>query len=83
MFPQICGSSEGFRNVTCVKNVVGVSNGILNVKDTFPSTNPVFMSAEFHENHKTVTILGCIWPPSVLGILSDLSQCCLSLPVEI
>ena len=38
---------------------------------TFAS-RPIFVSAEFHEDHKTVTKLRCIWLPSVLGILADL-----------
>ena len=35
------------------------------------------MSVEFHGDHKTVIMLRLIWPPSVLGILSDLKQWCL------
>ena len=35
------------------------------------------VSIKFLEDHKTVTKLRCIWPPSVLGILPDLKQWCL------
>ena len=33
---------------------------------------PIFVSVVFHGDHKTVTELKLIWPPSVLGIFTDL-----------
>ena len=42
-----------------------------------------FMSGEFHRDHKTVTELRLILPPTVLGMLTDLEQWCLSVYVII
>ena len=48
---------------------LGASNAMLPVK-YFTPTKPVFMSVEFHGDHKTVTKLRCIWSLSVFGIFT-------------
>ena len=47
-----CGRGEGFRTTTCLKTVVGISNGMFPVK-YFCSTKPLFESVEFDVDHKT------------------------------
>ena len=44
--------------------------------NTFALTRPLFTSVEFHGEHATVIKLRLIWPPSVLGILSNLMLRC-------
>ena len=75
-FLKNCGRGESLRTTTCLKAVVGVSKGMLPVK--YVPIKPLFVSVEFHRDHKTVTKVRCIWPPSVLGILPDLKQWCMS-----
>ena len=46
----------------------------------FAPRDPLFVSVELLEDHKTVSTLRWIWPPSVLGISPDLKQRCQSVP---
>ena len=44
----------------------------------FALTTPHFVSVIFHYDHKAVTKMRYICPPSVVGILPDVKLCCLS-----
>ena len=41
--------------ITCLRTVVGVSRGMIPVK--YAPAKPLFVSVEFHVDHKTVTPL--------------------------
>ena len=69
-----CGSSEGLWIITYDKNVV---RGMLPVKYV-RSNKASSLSVECYGDHKTVTKLRLIWSPSMLGILPDFKQWCLS-----
>ena len=42
---------------TCPKTVVGGKQGTCSLRNTLTPTKPLFVSVEFHGDHKTVTKL--------------------------
>ena len=53
------------------------------LQNTFTPTNPLSVSVDFQEDHKAVTKMRPVWPPSVLGTLPDVKQWCLLRSVNI
>ena len=61
----------------CLKAVVVGRQGMLSV-EYFSSTSTLFVPVKFCRGHTADVKVRKIWPPSVLVILSDLKEWCLS-----
>ena len=77
-FLTCCGRGERLRTTTCLQTVVGGKQGHALCKILSLQQILFLVSFEFHRDHKTVIKFKWIWPPSVLMILLDLKQWCLS-----
>ena len=80
-FLNIVVKVNGSGHPHVVKLWLGICEGMLPVK-CFRSSKAFIISVEFHGDHETVTMLRCIWLPSVLRILPDLKQWCLSVYIN-
>ena len=74
-----CGRGESLRITTCLRTVVEGKQGHVPCKILLLHQSLFFVSVEFHGDHSIVIKLRSIWPPSILGILPDLRQWCLSI----
>ena len=77
-FPKNCGAGESLRTTTCLNTVVRGKEGHAACKIPSLQQSLFLVSVEFHGDHKTVTKLRWVWPPSIFGILLVLRQLCLS-----
>ena len=79
-FLNICGRGESLGTTTCLKTVVGVIMGMLPVPPVLLCQQSLLLrKLNLIEIIRLLQRSGKIWPPSVLGILPDLRQWCLSL----
>ena len=76
-FHKKYGRGESLGTAICLGTVVGINKGTIHIK-YFRSTKPLSMSVEIQVDHMTVIKLRSIWQPSVLEMLPDLRQWCLS-----
>ena len=82
-FKRNCGRGVvGLWTSTCLEGVVVVIKVTLHV-EYFCSIKFSILCMKFHGDYKTITTLRWIWPPSVFGILLDLTQWCLSVCLSV
>ena len=78
-FRKDCGRGEGLGITTCPKCVVLGKHGHAPCKMLLLQQSLFLCRLNFMEITITVINFGRIWPPSVLGIIPDYRQWCLSI----